>query len=65
VLRWQRRRFRRGELLKLGIKAPPPSQTWRTFLTNHVRDLVSIGLTQLPRFQGQGADISTGYDGVE
>jgi hypothetical protein len=42
-----------GELLKLGIevaertvsrlipKRPtPPSQTWRTFLTNHVRDLV-------------------------
>ena|SRR3989442_1442537 len=23
------------------------------------------GLTQLPRFQGQGADISAGYDGVE
>src|SRR5467141_1640076 len=44
-----------GELLKLGIDVPertvsrllpkrrsPPSQTWRTFLTNHVRDLVSI-----------------------
>jgi putative transposase len=44
-----------GELLKLGIdvaertvsrlmpkRRPSPSQTWRTFLTNHVRDLVSI-----------------------
>src|SRR2546426_9467229 len=44
-----------GELLKLGIdvaertvsrllskRRSPPSQTWRTFLTNHVQDLVSI-----------------------
>ena len=44
-----------GELLKLGVdvaertvsrlvpkRRTPPSQTWRTFLTNHVRDLVSI-----------------------
>jgi hypothetical protein len=44
-----------GELLKLGIeisersvsrKTPkarkPPSQTWRTFLDNHMRELVSI-----------------------
>jgi len=44
-----------GELLKLGIdvaertvsrllpkRRSPPSQTWQTFLTNHVRDLVSI-----------------------
>ena len=43
-----------GELLKLGIEVAertvsrlmpkrrsPPSQTWRAFLTNHVRDLVS------------------------
>src|SRR5437867_4985398 len=43
-----------GELLKLGIdvgertvsrllpkRRSPPSQTWRTFLTNHFRDLVS------------------------
>ena len=43
-----------GELLKLGItvaertvsrlllaRRAPPSQTWRTFLTNHVRDLVT------------------------
>ena len=44
-----------GELLKLGIKISertvarlmpkkrkPPSQTWRTFLDNHVKDMVSI-----------------------
>src|SRR2546426_1919646 len=44
-----------GELLKLGIdvaertvsrllpkRRSPPSQTWRTFLTNHVPDLVSL-----------------------
>src|SRR4030095_1284887 len=45
-----------GELPKLGIdvaerpvsrllpkrRRSPPSQTWRTFLTNHVRDLVSV-----------------------
>jgi putative transposase len=50
-----------GELLKLGIdvaertvsrlipKRPlPPSQTWRTFLTNHVRGLVSIDLFTVP-----------------
>jgi hypothetical protein len=26
----------------------PPSQTWRTFLTNHVRDLVSIDVFTVP-----------------
>src|SRR5207253_6249192 len=44
-----------GELLKLGLdvsqrtvgrlmprRAKPPSQTWRTFLENHVADLVSV-----------------------
>jgi putative transposase len=38
-----------GELLKLGlivsertVSRRPPSQTWRAFLTNHVRDLVSL-----------------------
>jgi hypothetical protein len=44
-----------GELLKLGIdvaqhtvsrllprRRPQPSQTWRTFLDNHVRDLISL-----------------------
>jgi transposase InsO family protein len=50
-----------GELLKLGIhvaertvsrllpkRHTPPSQTWRTFLANHVRDLVSIDLFTVP-----------------
>ena len=44
-----------GELLKLGIEVAqatvakhmvrhrkPPSQTWRTFLENHLKDLVSV-----------------------
>jgi transposase InsO family protein len=50
-----------GELIKLGIdvaertvsrlisqRRPPPSQTWRTFLTNHVRDLVSLDFFTVP-----------------
>ncbi|MGH7335838.1 MAG: integrase core domain-containing protein, partial [Candidatus Rokuibacteriota bacterium] len=50
-----------GELLKLGIEVAertvsrliskrrtPPSQTWRTFLTNHVRDLVSVDFFTVP-----------------
>jgi putative transposase len=50
-----------GELLKLGIdiaertvsrlmpnRRHGPSQTWRTFLTNHVRDLVSIDFFTVP-----------------
>src|SRR5881396_1065765 len=50
-----------GELLKLGIdvaertvsrllpkRRTPPPQTWRTFLTNHVRDLVSIDFFTVP-----------------
>jgi putative transposase len=50
-----------GEILKLGIdvaertvsrlmpkRRPYPSQTWRTFLTNHVRDLVSIDFFTVP-----------------
>jgi putative transposase len=53
-----------GELLKLGIdvaertvsrlipkRTTPPSQTWRTFLTNHVRDLVSIDFFTVPTVQ--------------
>ncbi len=55
-----------GELLKLGIEVSertvsrympeqrkPPSQSWRTFLKNHVGDLVSIDLFTVPtaRFQ--------------
>jgi putative transposase len=50
-----------GELLKLGIQVaertvsrlmptrpPEPSQTWRAFLANHVRDLVSIDFLTVP-----------------
>jgi transposase InsO family protein len=50
-----------GELLKLGIDIaertvsrlmpkhrPHPSQTWRTFIANHVRDLVSIDFFTVP-----------------
>jgi putative transposase len=50
-----------GELLKLGIdvaertvsrllakRRTPPSQTWRTFLTNHLRDFVSIDFFTVP-----------------
>jgi len=55
-----------GELLKLGIdigetsvgkylarRRKPPSQTWRTFLENHVRTMVSIDFFTVPtmRFQ--------------
>jgi len=55
-----------GELLKLGIEVgetsvgkymvrgrKPPSQTWRTFLENHVKTLVSIDFFTVPtiRFQ--------------
>ncbi len=50
-----------GELLTLGIRVAertvsrllparrsPPSQTWRTFLTNHVRDLVALDFFTVP-----------------
>src|SRR5215831_9503887 len=50
-----------GELLKLSIdvaertvsrllpkRRTPPSQTWRTFLANHVRDLVSLDFFTVP-----------------
>jgi putative transposase len=50
-----------GELLKLGIEVSqatvakymvrhrkPPSQTWRTFLENHVKDLVSVDFFVVP-----------------
>jgi transposase InsO family protein len=53
-----------GEILKLGIEVaertvsrlmpkrrPEPSQTWRTFLTNHVQDLVSIDFFTVPTAQ--------------
>ncbi len=50
-----------GELLKLGIeiaettvgqylvrRCPPPSQSWRTFLRNHVSQLVSVDFFVVP-----------------
>jgi hypothetical protein len=50
-----------GELLKLGLdvaertvsrlltkRRTPPSQSWRTFLANHVRDLVSLDFFTVP-----------------
>ena len=50
-----------GELLKLGIEISersvsrlmpkgrkPPSQTWRTFLDNHIREFVSIDFMTVP-----------------
>ena len=55
-----------GELLKLGIdigetsvskylvrRHKPPSQTWRTFLDNHVKTMVSVDFFTVPtiRFQ--------------
>jgi len=55
-----------GELLKLGIdvgetsvskymvrRRKPPSQTWRTFLDNHLKTLVSVDFFVVPtiRFQ--------------
>jgi putative transposase len=55
-----------GELLKLGIdigetsvskymvrRRNPPSQTWRTFLANHLQSLVSVDFFTVPtiRFQ--------------
>jgi hypothetical protein len=58
--------FIHGELLKLGIqlsqatvakyivcRRKPPSQTWRTFLKNHMKDLVSADFFsfQLFRFE--------------
>jgi hypothetical protein len=50
-----------GELMKLGIeisertvsrllpeRRKPPSQTWRTFLENHVNELISIDFFTVP-----------------
>ena len=50
-----------GELLKIGIEVSestvqrymvkhkkPPSQTWRTFLENHVKDLISVDFMFVP-----------------
>jgi transposase InsO family protein len=58
---WGRAPRIHGELLKLGIdiaertvsrllpkRHPQPSQTWRTFVANHVCDLVSIDFFTVP-----------------
>src|SRR5690242_9050884 len=50
-----------GELLKLGIdigetsvskymmrRRRPPSQTWKTFLANHVKSMVSVDFLTVP-----------------
>jgi hypothetical protein len=50
-----------GELLKLGIEVSqatvskymvrhrkPPSQSWRTFLKNHAKDIVSVDFFTVP-----------------
>ncbi len=55
-----------GELLKLGIEITeptvakymvrhwrPPSQTWRTFLDNHVKSMVSVDFFTVPTFRFQ------------
>jgi hypothetical protein len=55
-----------GELAKLGITVSertvsrllrrprhPPSQTWRTFLTNHVATLVSMDFFTVPTLTGR------------
>jgi putative transposase len=55
-----------GELLKLGIEisetsvakymvrhSQPPSQTWRTFLDNHINSLVSVDFFTVPTIQFQ------------
>src|SRR6202790_672700 len=55
-----------GELLKLGIEIgetsvgkymvrprKPPSQTWRTFLDNHVKSMVSVDFFTVPTFRFQ------------
>ena len=55
-----------GELLKLSIEVSetsmakyvvrrrqPPSQNWRTFLDNHIKNLVSVDFFTVPTFRFQ------------
>jgi putative transposase len=66
-----------GELLKLGIDIGetsvskymvrhrnPPSQTWRTFLSNHVKSVVSVDFFIVPtiRFQIQYVFLVLAHD---
>jgi hypothetical protein len=61
-----------GELLKLGIdvgetsvskylvrRRRPPSQTWRTFLDNHIKSLVSIDFFTVPTIRQPTAEWTT------
>jgi hypothetical protein len=61
-----------GELLKLGVEVGetsvskymlrrrrPPSQTWRTFLENHVKSMVSVDCTPNHRKKSGGTTICT------
>jgi putative transposase len=67
-----------GEFLKLGIAVGeasaskymvrhrnPPSQTWRTFLDNHVKNLVSVDIFTVPtiRFQVLSVFLVLAHDG--
>ncbi len=68
-----------GELLKLGIQVSqgtvakyivrlrrPPSQTWKTFLKNHAKDLASTDFFVVPTVTSQGSRLdghSRGVDG--
>jgi hypothetical protein len=62
-----------GELAKLGVEVSertvsrllrrPPSQTWRTFLTNHVATLVSIDFLTVPTLTGRVLFVFTYYHG--
>jgi hypothetical protein len=68
-----------GELLKLGIdigetsvskylkrRHKPPSRTWRTFLDNHVKSMVSVDFFTVPtiRFQILYAFLISVHDGL-
>jgi hypothetical protein len=59
-----------GELVKLGIDIgetsvseymvryqKPPSQTWRTFLASHIKDLVSVDFFTVPTIRFQVLDV--------
>ncbi len=39
---------RKGGLAPAGCRSVVPSQTWRTFLATHVRDLASVNLFTVP-----------------
>ena len=61
-----------GELLKLGIDIgetsvgkymprhhQPPSQTWRTFLENHVKTMVSVDFFTVPTIRSHVTSCGT------